>query len=115
MVLAAKIAGWLLAAGAVLHSYGAISHYAFGTEILIWSLGCSVAAALIAALGLIRLQGRRDDRALALISGLSSLAWVAVGLGFGHAIGNIADPRALWHAGCAAVLAVIAFRDYLRA
>jgi len=100
----------LLLIGAVLHGYGTVTGYQAGTEVFVWSLAGSLAAALIAVLNLLRRE-RRGDRALALICLVASLAWVAVALGFGAAIGNLLDPRVLWHAIAAAVLAVFSLRS----
>lgn len=100
----------LLLIGALLHGYGTITGYEPGTEVFVWSLSGSLAAALIAVLNLLRRE-RRGDRALALICLVASLAWVALALGFGAALGNLLDPRVLWHAIAALVLALFSLKS----
>jgi hypothetical protein len=94
----------LLFVGAILHAYGSFSGYSIGSETLVWSLSGSLAAILLAVLNFLR-AGRAEDRALAWITFAGSVGWVAVALGFGAAIGNVLDPRVLWHAISAGVLA----------
>jgi hypothetical protein len=106
------IFGILLLIGAILHSYGTFIGYAPGSEIFVWSLAGSLAAALIAVLNLLRSR-RPADRPLAWICLVSSLCWVGVALAFGRAIGNIADPRVLWHAVAALVLAGFSLRTLM--
>lgn len=102
----------LLLIGALLHGYGTISAYEPGTEIFVWSLSATLAAALIAVLNLLR-RSRRGDRVLALICLVASLAWVGLALGFGAAIGNMLDPRVLWHAIAALALALFSLRSMI--
>jgi hypothetical protein len=59
---------------------------------------------LTAVLNLVR-AGRPEDTAIAWISLVASLCWATVAVGFGAAIGNLIDPRALWHLVCALALA----------
>jgi membrane protein DedA with SNARE-associated domain len=68
-----------------------------------------LAAALVAVLNLVR-AGRPEDRTLAWITFCGSLCWVAVAIAFGASIGNVIDPRAVWHALSAFVLAGLSFR-----
>jgi len=63
----------------------------------LWALSGSLAALLVAALNLLRV-GRPTDRPLAWVSFAASVAWGAVTVGFGAAIGHLADPRAVIHA-----------------
>lgn len=100
----------LLLIGALLHGYGTITGYEPGTEVFVWSLSGSLAAALIAVLNLLRRE-RRGDRVLALICLVACLAWAAIALGFGAAIGNVLDPRVLWHIIAALALAVFSLKS----
>jgi hypothetical protein len=104
-----RLFGVLLLIGAMLHIYGSISSYPRGSEALVWALSGSLAAALIAVLNLVRV-GRPEDRTLAWITFCGSLCWVAVAIAYGAAIGNVSDPRAVWHALSAFVLAGFSFR-----
>lgn len=100
----------LLLIGALLHGYGTISGYQPGTEIFVWSFSGSLTAALIAVLNLLRRE-RRGDRVLALICLVASLAWAGLALGFGAAIGNMLDPRVLWHVIAALALALFSLKS----
>jgi hypothetical protein len=101
--------GWLLVIGALLHAGGTWAGYRQSPELLVWSWSGSVAALLVAAVNLLRVN-RPGDRALAWVSLFGSVAWVAVALGFGAAIGHVADPRVVIHAVNAAVLAAMSLR-----
>jgi hypothetical protein len=103
----------LLLLGAVLHAGGSFAAYNTGSEILVWSLSGSLAAGLLSVLNFVR-AGRPEDRVLAWITFVGSLGWVAIAISFGVAIGKISDPRVLWHAICAAVLAAFSARAALR-
>ena len=103
---------FMLIIGAVLHTFGTLTGYPTWSELWVWSLGASLASALIGAVNLLRLY-RPGDRALALICGVSALLWAAVALAFGAAISNIADPRVVWHAVAAGGLGVLAPRQAL--
>ncbi len=94
----------LLFLGATLHVFGTLTSYAAFTEVWVWSLGSSLAAGLIAVLNWLR-PARARDRVLIAVIVVASLLWVAVDLGFGVAIGNVADPRVIWHAVCGLGLA----------
>lgn len=52
----------LLLIGALLHSYGTVTHYPAGSEMFVWSMGGSLAAGLIAVLNLLRRE-RLERRA----------------------------------------------------
>lgn len=101
---------WLLLLGAALHGYGSFAGYGDQPETLTWSLSGVLAAALTAAVNLLRVD-RPSDRALAVTSLFASLAWLAVALGFGAAIGNLADVRVLWHVLAALGLAIFSARQ----
>lgn len=109
-----RIFGWLLVVGALLHAGGSWAGYRNSPETLVWAWSGSLAALLIAALNLLRV-GRCQDRGIAWVSLVSSLAWVAVALAFGLSIGNILDPRALIHGINALVLAALSLRTAVRA
>ena len=104
-----RIFGWLLVVGGLLHAWGSWTGYRSSPELLLWAWSGSLAALLLAALNLLRVT-RPHDRALAWVSFAGCLAWIAVALGFGKAIGNVLDPRALIHAINAALLAAMSLR-----
>jgi hypothetical protein len=109
-----RIFGWLLVVGGLLHANGSWHAFHNDPTQLVWALSGSLAALLVAALNLLRV-GRPTDRPLAWVSFAASLAWGAVAVGFGSAIGNLADPRAVIHAVNAAVLAGLSLRTLMRA
>jgi hypothetical protein len=73
--------------------------------IFIWSLGSSLAAALLATLNIVR-AGRPDDKTLALITVVGTACWALVAFGFGRSIGNVLDPRPLAHVIISIVLVI---------
>jgi hypothetical protein len=104
--------GGLLFLGSLLHAGGSLSHYAAGTPELVWALSGSLAGGLTAAINLIRCE-RPQDFTLAWVALTASLAWFAVATGFGASIGNLFDPRVLWHAICALALVGFSLRTGL--
>ena len=62
------------------------------------------AGGLIATINLVR-SGRSEDVPIAWISLVASSCWFMVAIGYGATIGNVFDPRVLWHAICALALA----------
>jgi len=106
--------GWLLVVGGLLHTIGSVMGLANKPDVLVWALSGSLAALLLAALNLMRVN-RPEDRTLAWVCSAGSIAWVLVAVGFGVSIGNALDPRALIHAVNAAVLAGFSIRTALRA
>jgi hypothetical protein len=62
-----RIAGWLLMIGALLHGYGSYLAYPSLSANLVWAWSGSVAALLLAAINLLRVN-RPNDRPLAWIS-----------------------------------------------
>jgi hypothetical protein len=114
MIIVDRIFGWLLVVGGLLHAGGSWRSFHNHPSQLLWALSGSLAALLVAALNLLRV-GRPADRGLALVSFFASLAWLAVAVGFGVVIGNLADPRAVIHAVNAAVLAGLSLRTLTRA
>ncbi len=107
-----QLFGGLLLIGATLHAFGSIANYPKGSQVMVWALSGSLAAGLLAVLNLVRV-GRPADRTLAWITFFGCLCWVAVAIGFGLAIGNVYDPRPLWHATTALVLAAFSLRTAL--
>jgi len=107
-----RIFGVLLLIGACLHVFGALRAYPLGSEGLVWSLSGTLAAGLLAVLNLVR-AGRPADHTLAWITLVGSLVWVAIAIAFGAAIGNVLDPRVLWHAIAALVLAGFSLRTLI--
>ena len=110
MLIVDRIISGLLILGAVLHSIGTFRGYPAGSEIWVWSLAGSLAAATIGAVNLLRTR-RLGDRALAWLAGLSALLWAVLALMFGWSIGDLLDPRVLWHTTAAAGLAVLSIRQ----
>lgn len=102
----------LLLVGAALHGAGSFAAYPAGSEVLVWSLAASLAAALLAMLNFMR-TARRDDWTLALVCAAGCICWLAVSMDFGTAIGHYGDLRVLWHAVCALALAVFSVRTML--
>jgi hypothetical protein len=102
----------LLLIGAILHAFGSIANYPKGSQVMVWALSGSLAAGLLAVLNLVRTE-RPADHTLAWITFFGCLCWVAVAIGFGLAIGNVYDPRPLWHAITAFGLALFSLRTAL--
>ena len=109
-----RLFGVLLLVGAALHVYGSMSIYPIGSEVLVWALSGSLAATLLGVLNLVRV-GRPEDKTLAWITFSGCLCWASVAMAFGSAIGDIVDPRVLWHVICALALAAFSFRTAIRA
>ncbi len=109
MKLLDKTFGVLLLVGSMLHAYGSMSSYQFGTQELVWALAGSLAGGLTAAINLLR-AARPEDTTLAWVAFVASIGWCAVAIGFGAAIGNLFDPRVLWHAISALALAGFSLR-----
>lgn len=104
-----QVFAWLLVVGALLHAYGSIDGYPLGSEVLLWSLSGSLAISLAAATNLLRVH-RPGDRPLAGLALAGAVGVVAIAFGFGATIGNVVDPRALWHAVCGLALAAFSLR-----
>lgn len=93
----------LLAIGAAGHLMGTFVFSSFGSELFVWSLSGVLAAALLAALNTLR-NIRPEDTTLAWVALVGSVCWIGIALLFGQSIGNIFDPRVLFHAVAAAGL-----------
>lgn len=91
-----RIFGVLLALGACGHTVGTILWTQPMSGIFIWSLGSSLAAALLATLNIVR-AGRPDDKTFAVITLVGTACWALLALGFGMSIHNVLDPRPLGH------------------
>ena len=110
MNLADRIFGWLMVISALLHGFGSYQLLPRLSELQIWSFSGALAALLLGALHLMRV-GRPGDRMLTMVALAGSVAWVAIALSFGIAVGNVLDPRALIHATVALVLGMFAVRS----
>ena len=101
--------GGLLALSAAGHTAGTLAFYQWPSEIFVWSLGASLAAFLLAAINLLRVN-RPADRPLAGICLAGSLGWLALVIAFGVVIGQVLDPRVLMHGVAAAGLTAMSIR-----
>ncbi|MFO1033123.1 MAG: hypothetical protein U1E15_03195 [Hyphomicrobiales bacterium] len=99
----------LLLLGAVFHTYGTLALLPAGSEVWVWSLGAALAAFLVAVLNLLR-PARSGDKVLVGLTAFASFAWALVAFGFGKAIGNIMDPRVIWHYVCGLGLGFMSLR-----
>ena len=99
----------LLSLGAAGHTMGSLTLLEAGSGIQVWSLGSALCAFLLGALNWVR-AGRAADRTLAWITGLGSLGWLGVAVGFGLSIGRLGDFRVVWHGLCAVALTLFSFR-----
>jgi len=97
--------GWLLMVGAAGHTAGTIMWTQPMSAIFIWSLGSALAAGLLGTLNIVR-AGRPEDKMLAAITLVGTACWAPLALSFGVSIGNLFDPRAMFHAIVAIVLTI---------
>ena len=104
-----RIFGGLLNLGACGHTLGTVRWLPFMSGIFIWSLGSSLAAALLGVLNLVR-AGRPDDKTLAVLSATGCACWALLAFAFGRSIGNTFDPRAMSHLIVSLVLAGFSVR-----
>ena len=91
-----RVFGVLLVLGSCGHTAGTLLWIPAMSGMWIWSLGSSLAAALLGTLNIVR-AGRPEDRTLAVITTLGTAVWALLALAFGISIGNLLDPRALMH------------------
>ncbi len=96
--------GVLLVLGSCGHTAGTLLWLPALSGIWVWSLGSSLAAALLGALNIVR-AGRPDDKTLAVITTVGTAGWAVLAFTFGLSINNVFDPRALTHFVTAIVLA----------
>jgi hypothetical protein len=108
-----RIFGVLLIVGACGHTVGTFLWTQPMSGIFIWSLGSSLAAALLGTLNIVR-AGRPDDKALAAITTVGSACWAILALAFGVSIGNVLDSRPLRHALIAGVLTIFGALTFFR-
>jgi hypothetical protein len=94
----------ILAFGGLGHLYGTFDGYPIGSEVFVWSLS---GAALIATVIVMNFFARSGDRSHIIAAATVSLAWCALALAFGSAVGSVFDPRALTHAIPSAVLFLV--------
>jgi hypothetical protein len=100
-----RIFGCLLVLGSVGHTIGTFMWTQPMSGIFIWSLGSSLAAALLGTLNIVR-AGRPQDKTLAAITLLGTACWALVAFAFEKSIGNLLDPRPLSHVIISAVLVI---------
>ena len=102
--------GWLLVLNGLLHAVGAWNANHTRPDVLLWALTGSLAAFLIAAVNLLRVD-RPHDRPLAWLSLAGSLAWLVVALRVGQLVGNFLDARVVSNVLNAAVLGAMSLRS----
>jgi hypothetical protein len=107
--IADLILGWLLLIGGVLHGFGSVATLDFLSPILVWALSGSLAAMLLAALNLMRVN-RPADRTLAWVSFAGCIGWIAIAAAFASTLSNPLDPRVLYHLIVTLGLAVLSLR-----
>lgn len=100
-----RIFGALLVLASAGHTFGTILWTQPMSEIFIWSLGSSLAAALLGALNIVR-AGRPEDKTLAAITAIGTACWALVTFAFGKSIGNLLDPRPLSYMVISLVLVI---------
>lgn len=107
-----RIFGWLLVVGSIGHATGTIMWTQPMSQIFLWSLGSALAAVLLGVLNIIR-AGRPGDRTLAVVTAIGTACWMGLAVAFGVSIGNVFDPRTLYHfvvSGVLVVFGLIAIR-----
>ena len=104
----------IMAAATAGHFFGTLTLIERGTSLFVWSLSGVLAAALLVALNVMRI-GRPNDRTLAWVCLVGCLCWVVIVFMFGASVGNVFDPRALFHAFAALGLAALSWRSLQRA
>lgn len=100
-----RIFGCLLVLASAGHTVGTILWTQPMSGIFIWSLGSSLAGALLGTLNIVR-SGRPEDKTLAAITAVGTACWALVTFGFGKSIGNLLDPRPLSHIVISLVLVI---------
>jgi hypothetical protein len=105
--------GWLLVLCTCGHTLGTFKLIPLMSGMFVWSLGSSLAMALLGALNLVR-AGRPEDKTLATITAIGTFAWLLLALAFGQSIGNMGDPRVVGNAVIAAALVVFSIATLRR-
>ncbi|WP_224701957.1 hypothetical protein [Devosia aquimaris] len=95
MEIVVRILSGLLLVGALLHAWGCLVAFKARTPERAWSLGSAGFAAMLSVLAW--LLAGRDDPALAWVVAGGCALWLLTVSAFGRAIGNLADPRVLYH------------------
>jgi hypothetical protein len=95
----------LLLVGALLHAWGSLVAFKPKTPERAWSLGAAGLAVLLSVLGWV--VAAREDAILAFIVAGGCVFWAGTVVAFGRAIGNVADPRVLYHLAAGTALAVL--------
>jgi len=114
MKIVDRVFAWILVLGGLLHGMGSIRMYAHEPLTMLWSLCATLLTLLIAAVNLLRVA-RPGDHPLAWISFAGSLSWAVAAIAAGVLLGNIFDPRPVWHYVTALVLAGFSLRAALGA
>jgi hypothetical protein len=104
-----RIFGWLLILASCGHTIGTFMWVPFMSGMFVWSLGASLASALLGVLNVVRV-GRPDDKVLAGITAVGTACWALLALTFGKSIGNMLDPRVVGNVITAVVLVVFSAR-----
>lgn len=99
----------LMAFAAAGHLIGTFTLVERGTQTFVWSLAGVLAAVLLVALNVMRMN-RPNDRTLSWVSLVGCLSWVVIALLFGSTIGNIIDFRVLIHVIAAVGLSILSWR-----
>lgn len=92
--------------GALLHAYGSFLAFPQKGPALVWSVGASGFAILLSAISILAAY-RPADLPLAATALAGAIGWVIVVLCYGWSIGNVADPRVLYHAITGIVIAAL--------
>lgn len=105
LTMIGRILAIILVIGGLLHGYGSLVAYEAGSTARVWSLGSAAFAIFLGALSF-HANRRPADRGLIglVVGGLA--AWLVTVVGFGLSIGNVGDPRVLYHLVVTAALIV---------
>jgi len=107
-----RIFGWLLVLGAIMHAIGSYVAVRDKPDVLVWAQSGTLAALLVAALNLLRVN-RPADRTLSWVSAAGSIGWMLVAIGVGLSVGNLLDPNVMYHIIVGGVLAAFSIRGAL--
>jgi uncharacterized BrkB/YihY/UPF0761 family membrane protein len=99
----------LLALGGLAHLGGTFAGYEAGTEMFVWSVSATAFVFTIVFLHVLRIL-RPSDLPVAYAAVVTTIVWIVIALGFGSAVGDVADPRALTHVIISAALLLFAVR-----